>query len=613
MRSRGILHRGAGSGAGPTGVRRLLPSSPATILLLALLAFPGASGAQTAPEELARAVRDRITPTTLDVHARAIVEHTRLSGSPGENAAIDHIVESLRADGVPVEVHTFETYASDPLSASVSVPGTDFAPEAITVSYSASVTGLEAPLVDVGTLDDLPELEVGTGERLALEGAEMSLVTGQPRNVPVAALERLGAVGVIFVNPEERLNELIVTSTWGTPSLLNYHRLPTLPVAEVTRSAGRALRERLARGPVTARMSTETRTGWKPLRLAVARIPGPSPEAPYVLLGGHIDGWHHGATDEGASNAAMVELARAFHAQREGLRRGLVVAWWPGHSNARYAGSTWFADRYFDELRRRAVAYLNVDGIGQREAKAFGAATTASLAGLAREVVREREGARIEPFRPGRNSDQSFNGAGLPLLQLYHNRLEEDGGYWWWHTPEDTYDKIDLEVLKTDTDLYVDALAALLAAPRLPLDLEAQVDQVGAALRRHEEASEDRLDLSRARAPLSRLRAAVGALRGAVEGATPGPDLDAALVELHRTLHRVLYVPMSPWHPDPGVGWTLLPGLAPSRILAEEEPTSDRYRFAETSLQREVNRLVEILERAAGEAEAMRDRLEGSR
>ncbi|NIP56844.1 MAG: M28 family peptidase [Gemmatimonadetes bacterium] len=574
-------------------------------------------------------MRERITPATLDVHARAIVEHTRLSGSPGENAAIDHIVESLRAGGVAVEVHTFETYASDPLSASVSVSGSDFAPQAITVSYSASVTGLEAPLVDVGALDDLPDLEVGTGERLVLEGAGMgggpgegelpdvegriALVTGQPRNVPVAVLERLGAVGVVFVNPEERLNELIVTSTWGTPSLLNYHRLPTLPVAEVMWSAGEVLRDRLARGTVTVRMSTETRTGWKPLRLAVARIPGPSPDAPYVLLGGHIDGWYHGATDEGASNAAMVELTRAFHAQREELRRGLVVAWWPGHSNARYAGSTWFADRYFDELRRRAVAYLNVDGIGQRGAKTFGAATTASLAGLARTVVRQREAAGIEPFRPGRNSDQAFNGVGLPLLQLYHNRLEEDGGYWWWHTPEDTYDKIDLDVLKTDTDLYVDALATLLAAPRLPLDLEAQVAQLGEALRRHEVMSGERLDLSRARAPLYRLGAAVGALQGALEGATPGPDLDASLVELHRTIHRVLYVPLSPWHPDPGVGWTLLPGLVPARILAEEDSTSDRYRFAETSLEREVNRLVEVLERATAEAEALAARLGGSR
>jgi len=48
----------------------------------------------------------------------------------------------------------------------------------------------------------------------------------------------------------------------------------------------------------------------------------PPPDAPYVLFGGHIDAWHQGANDEGASNAAMLALARAFHARRDQLRRG---------------------------------------------------------------------------------------------------------------------------------------------------------------------------------------------------------------------------------------------------------------------------------------------------
>ena len=49
----------------------------------------------------------------------------------------------------------------------------------------------------------------------------VAIVTGQPRNVPTAVMQQLGAVAVVFVNPEERLNDLIVTSTWGTPSLMS--------------------------------------------------------------------------------------------------------------------------------------------------------------------------------------------------------------------------------------------------------------------------------------------------------------------------------------------------------------------------------------------------------
>jgi aminopeptidase YwaD len=170
----------------------------------------------------------------------------------------------------------------------------------------------------------------------------------------------------------------------------------------------------------------------------------------------------------------MLELARSFHANRDRLRRGLVVAWWPGHSNARYAGSTWFADRFFDEMRSRALAYVNIDGIGQSGANRYGAAATAALEGVAQAAVQRRTGQSIRPRPPGRNSDQSFNGVGVPLLQISHG-----GEYAWWHTEDDVIEKVDWDVLKGDADLYAEALAHLLAAPIYPVDLEAQVAVLG--------------------------------------------------------------------------------------------------------------------------------------
>ncbi|MCH7490091.1 MAG: M28 family peptidase [Gemmatimonadetes bacterium] len=565
-------------------------------------------------QELATAVRDAITTARLEQHARAIVQHERPGGSPGENAAIDYIVATLRADGVPVEIHVFQAYASDPVSAQVEVIGSGYSPDAITMSFSGSVQGLEAPLVDVGTLRDLPGLEVGTGERLVVTGDQANrtlrngadvagaivLVDGQPRNVPVLVLAELGAVGVIFANPEERVNDLIVTSTWGTPSLRNQHRLPTLPVAHVRRSAGDALRQELARGPVRVRLTTEVSTGWKELRIAVARIPGPDAQAPYVLFGGHIDGWYHAGTDEGASNAAMIELARAFYQHRDGLRRGLVVAWWPGHSNGRYAGSTWFADHFFDDLRERGIAYVNIDGIGQTGAKRFSAATTTSAAPLAARVIHRRTGETITPGRPGRNSDQSFNGIGLPLLQLNHTRLAEDGGYWWWHTPDDTFDKIDFDVLKTDTDLYADALAELLAAPTLPFDMVGEIEALGDVLAGRGATAGDRFDFTTVEERHRDLLNLAREVSPLVAGSA-GPDVDRAILRVLRPLHRVLYSPLAPFHPDPGMALGLLPGLAPVHILASEDPDSDRFGFAHATLVRERNRLLEALARSIEE------------
>jgi hypothetical protein len=546
-----------------------------------------------------------------------------------------------------VQAHEYLAYASTPVSASLEFPGTDLAPQAITYSFSAAARRLEAPVVDAGALRDLPPLQPGTGERVVLAGdvqggaggeaggsgaaaeggppgavtgavagfpdvtGAIALVTGNPGNASVDRLEVLGAVGVIYANQDERLNDLIVTTTWGTPSLRNYHRLPKLPAVHIRASDGEALRALLARGPVRARLSAEVDTGWRPHRLAVATIPGaaveaadplaPGAQAPFVLFGGHIDAWYHGGTDEGASNAAMVELAKAFWAQRERLRRALVVAWWPGHSNARYGGSTWFSDHFFDELRTRGVAYVNVDGIGQMDAQRFGASASAALAPLAARLVSTRTGTDIDPGRPGRNSDQSFNGAGVPLLQINHSRPGALGGYWWWHTPDDTFDKIDFEVLKTDTDLYADALAALLAAPVLPVDLVNEAATLGRAIERLQAEAAGRFDLSEALQKQASLLALVEQIAQRIEsGAVAAADLE--LVRIIRPLHRVLYSPNGPFHPDSGLEGGALPGLAPIETLATADPATDAYRFAEVTLVRERNRLHEAIDEAIEQA-----------
>jgi hypothetical protein len=581
----------------------------------------GEGDTAAAVQDLIAAAKEEATVANMEEELDSIVQYDRLSGSPGEFAAVEYLRRTLEAEGIQVSVDTFPAYVSDPVSATVDVPGTDFAPEAITVSGSGTVRGLRGQAVDLGTLADLPPILTETGEQLILDAqgpagsksfppiaeltGRIALVTGQPRPGPVIQLAHMDAVGVVFINPEERLNDLTTTTVWGGPSLLNYHRIPTLPVAEIKRSDGDRLRAMLAAGPVVVRMSTETRTGWKELRLLTATIPGPTEEASYVLAGGHLDAWHHGGTDNAGANVAMLEVARAFYRHRGQLNRGLVLAWWPGHSNGRYAGSTWFVDNRFDELRHRAVAHVNFEGLGQIQAKRFGANATASLAGLAREVFANEvvDSVRVTP--PGRNSDQSFNGVGLPLLQLNHSRLADDGGYWWWHTPDDTRDKVSAEVLKVDTDLYVAALARLLAQPVLPLSLSASVERLGSILRERQEIAGNHFDLTEAITRQEALLEVVQRVEAALEMRETGPELDLALVALLRPLHRVLYTLLGPYHPDPAVSQGSLPGLNSVQMLAANDPSTDRYQFALTTLRRELPRILEAIDTARERAEGM--------
>jgi aminopeptidase YwaD len=309
----------------------------------------------------------------------------------------------------------------------------------------------------------------------------------------------------------------------------------------------------------------------------------------------------------------MLELVKAFHRHRDQLRRGLVVAWWPGHSNGRYAGSTWYVDQHFDELRRRCVAHVNFEGLGQIDAKRFSASASASLAGLAQAVIHEgtgEEGARVST--PGRNSDQSFNGIGLPLFQLNHSRLAEDGGYWWWHTPDDTRDKVDARVLKVDADLYAAALARLLAEPVLPVSLTAVVERLGVLLADRQETAGDHLDLAEAIRRQEALLAVVQEAEAALANGAGRPagnltqaDLDLSIVSILRPLHRILYTSQGPYHPDPAVSMGSLPGLNAMDMLTANDPGTDRYRFALTTLQREYARILEALDGARAAADAL--------
>lgn len=602
----------------------------AALLLTLLASACGApsptTGGPAGVEALVQAAQDEIRVAAMNEELDSIVQHDRLSGSPGEFAAVDYLRRTLEAEGIQVRVDTFMAYISDPVSASVEVPAAGFAPKAITVSGSGTVKNLEAQLVDVGTLEDLPPILMEGGERLILETdgpagsvespahpdlrGKIALVTGAPRPEPVTQLSLMGAAGAVFVHPEELLNDLTTTSVWGGPSLLDYHRVPTLPVAEVKRSDGDRLRALLAQGRVQLRMSAETKTGWKELRLLVATIPGPTPDAPYVLAGGHLDAWYHGGTDNGGANVAMLETARALFRHRSALRRALVMAWWPGHSNGRYAGSTWFVDHKFDELRRRALAYVNYEGLGQMQAKRFGAATTASLSELARDAVLKATGDSIRPRPPGRSSDESFNGVGLPLLEISHSRLDEDGGYWWWHTPDDTRDKVDAEVLKVDADIYAAVLARLLAEPVYPVSLTAVVERLGALLEERQQTAGDRLDLSEAVARQARLLETVKQVEAA-RSAGEGSEVDLATVAVLRPLHRVLYTLLGPYHPDPAISEGALPGLNAVDMLAANDPATDRYHFAQTTLLREVPRILEALDDAQARAEALLERLAG--
>jgi len=286
------------------------------------------------------------------------------------------------------------------------------------------------------------------------------------------------------------------------------------------------------------------------------------------------------------------------------MKRGLRIAWWPGHSNARYGGSTWYADRYRRQLGTDCVAHINVDSPGCREAvkvviNASGAEDVAFLNRAVRQVTGQ-PAQRIAPL--GKGGDQSFWGSGLPLHFAFREEpavkdalSPGSGGGWWWHTEQDTYDKVDLAILWRDCQIHEGWLFELLNLTPLPMDPPRYREQLYQELL----TLADRLD------PAFDLQPVLDAL------AAQAADLEhitalwqddaqrwqAVLKEVLALWHRLRYSSTDDFHYDRSYHGGAFPGM---QILLdrESEATPETFLMMMTQFYRQRDRALDLLMRS---------------
>jgi N-acetylated-alpha-linked acidic dipeptidase len=131
-------------------------------------------------------------------------------------------------------------------------------------------------------------------------------------------------------------------------------------------------------GAVQARVKVDMDTSMQPYTVVEARLRGSELPDEWVLLGNHRDAWVYGGVDPSSGTASMMELTRSLgELKQRGLRprRTIVVCSWDGEEYA-LTGSTEWGEQFADDLKKKLVAYLNVDE------SVAGAATTAGPEGL---------------------------------------------------------------------------------------------------------------------------------------------------------------------------------------------------------------------------------------
>ena len=536
------------------------------------------------------------------------------------NIACNLLVQRLQAHGVPVEVLEADLYLSIPHHAEVLASGQ--ALRAKPSAFSRHVPeGLGAELIyvpaayskSISTLFQR-NIVAPASERARIQG-RIVVSEGYATPQKMREFEQAGAVGVVAINPGRDVHWGICSTIWGAPELDDLHRKPAIPVVAVNYEDGQRLIALAAAGG-SATVVTQLEEGWFTQKLPVVTIPGQAASQDFVLLHGHYDSWDVGVGDNATGDATLLEIARILWSRRAQLQRNVRIAWWPGHSTGRYAGSTWFADRFATELDAHCVAQINCDSPGCRWATEYRHVSWMSeTEAFAKSVIQQVTGLQAQGERPHRAGDYAFNNIGVSSLMMLSSTMPMElaaekgyyavggcGGNIAWHTENDTLEVADRAILLQDIRVYLALVVGIANAPLLPFDWRATTDEFGRTLAQYQQAVGTAYRFDASRAALLDLGSALESFYNRLATPALNPIMANDLIRrLARILVPINHTLLPRFSHDFASAMPALPGLALASRWASLPP--EQHGFALTQLRRGENKLVGALRQARREVD----------
>jgi N-acetylated-alpha-linked acidic dipeptidase len=330
----------------------------------------------------------------------------------------------------------------------------------------------------------------------------------------------------------------------------------------------------------------------RPLFDVVATIPGSDFPDEWIICGNHHDAWVNGADDPVSGAISLMETARTLATlQKQGWKpkRTIKIALWDGEEFG-LLGSTEWVEKHQDELRRKAVAYLNSDSSSRGWLFVSGSHTLEQFAQeLAESLPQPNSSTNMadaflhhpqseddddQPQPKGRRTyaisalgagsdyvafldylgiasmNEGF--AGLTKSGIYHSIY--DSVYWFNHFSDSNF--ADTRALSQYTST---ALLRLSGASVLPFEFGrfgATVSGYLDDIDRQALRSGQRLDLSGPRRQLEILRVSSDKYEALLDAAMSKGNLDAAhaqdvnrdLIKTERTLTDPDGLPNRPWY-----------------------------------------------------------------
>jgi hypothetical protein len=221
-----------------------------------------------------------------------------------------------------------------------------------------------------------------------------------------------------------------------------------------------------------------------------------------VMIGAHLDHdgarggyvWH-GADDNGSGSAAVLEIARAFAANKVRPKRTLIFALWSGEEKG-LLGSKWYVDHPTVAIDK-TITYINLDMIGRDGDPASGGdphggppkkpdpnapkidpTNWMSVEGSelypALQTATESQNRTVGltlTYKPGAiqfaaSDHLHFARRGVPIISYF------DGGHEDYHQPTDTVDKINFKKMEKVARLCYLTLLELANAASRPAKVE---------------------------------------------------------------------------------------------------------------------------------------------
>lgn len=309
--------------------------------------------ANPAAADFATAIRNRVSSDAMMAHLSKLQDianannGTRAVGTPGYEASIDYVVNTLRGKGFDVQTPEFSARVFHAEKGSVSLGGKNFDARALEYSLGTPPDGVSGPLVSVPE-GDTSGCNAADYDKLSAQGAVVLVERGKcPFAQKEDAAAHWGAVAMIVV---DNVDEQQMGGTLGADTDVK------IPAVGVTKSTGLLLRGQP--GQATVKLSASTQSV-KARNIIAQTKTGSTTDV--VMAGAHLDSVPEGPgiNDDGSGVAAVLETAVQL-GNSPNVRNAVRFGFWGAEELGLIGSRNYVESLDLDALKNIAL-YLNFD------------------------------------------------------------------------------------------------------------------------------------------------------------------------------------------------------------------------------------------------------------